>query len=53
MVLVHKDSYLMTKDINLDQATDAPIMDGLVNRCYYSRTVWYLRHRRPDTQCKF
>lgn len=33
MVLVHKDSYVMTKEINPDQSTDAPIMDGLVNRC--------------------
>lgn len=32
-VLVHKDSYVMMKEINLDQATDAPAMDGLVNRC--------------------
>jgi len=31
--LVHRDSYLMTRDINLDQTTDAPVMDGLVNRC--------------------
>jgi hypothetical protein len=33
MVLVHKDSYLMTKDIDLDQTTDPAIMDALVNRC--------------------
>jgi len=32
-VLVHKDSYMMKKEINLDQTTDAPVMDGLVNRC--------------------
>ena len=31
--LVHRDSYLMTREINLDQTTDAPVMDGLVNRC--------------------
>jgi hypothetical protein len=31
--LVHRDSYHMTREINLDQTTDAPVMDGLVNRC--------------------
>jgi len=32
-VLVHIESYLMTRDINLDQRTDAPVLGGLVNRC--------------------
>ena len=31
--LVHRDFYLMTREINLDQTTVAPVMDGLVNRC--------------------
>jgi len=31
--LVHRDSYLMAREINLDQTTDAPVIDGLVNRC--------------------
>jgi hypothetical protein len=32
-VLIHKHCYLMTKDINLDQVADAPLIDSLVSRC--------------------
>lgn len=33
IAVVSKDSYLMTKDIDLDQRTSAPVIDGFVNRC--------------------
>jgi len=32
-VRVRDHAYLMTRDINPDQRTDAPTIDGLVNRC--------------------